>query len=60
VSAYPHLFSPLQIGNAPKGKVENLDRSGDCVAPRKLDHAIYEGYLAGRELERREPVAIDV
>ena len=33
-----------------KGHVENLHRIGDCVAPRKLDHAIYEGYLAGREL----------
>jgi mycofactocin system FadH/OYE family oxidoreductase 2 len=33
-----------------KGEVENLHRIGDCVAPRKLDHAIYEGYLAGAEL----------
>jgi hypothetical protein len=33
-----------------KGQVENVHRVGDCVAPRKLDHAIYEGYLAGREL----------
>jgi hypothetical protein len=33
-----------------KGEVQNLHRVGDCVAPRKLDHAIYEGYLAGREL----------
>jgi hypothetical protein len=33
-----------------KGKVEHLHRIGDCVAPRRLDHAIYEGYLAGREL----------
>jgi mycofactocin system FadH/OYE family oxidoreductase 2 len=33
-----------------EGEVENLHRIGDCVAPRKLDHAIYEGYLAGREL----------
>jgi mycofactocin system FadH/OYE family oxidoreductase 2 len=33
-----------------KGQVENLHRIGDCVAPRKLDHAIYEGYLAGCEL----------
>jgi mycofactocin system FadH/OYE family oxidoreductase 2 len=33
-----------------KGRVENLHRIGDCVAPRKLDHAIYEGYLAGLEL----------
>jgi hypothetical protein len=31
-------------------RVRNLHRVGDCVAPRKLDHAIYEGYLAGREL----------
>ncbi|MEZ5076078.1 MAG: FAD-dependent oxidoreductase [Solirubrobacterales bacterium] len=29
-------------------------RAGDCVAPRSLDHAIYEGYLAGRELWRPE------
>jgi mycofactocin system FadH/OYE family oxidoreductase 2 len=33
-----------------KAKVEDLHRIGDCVAPRKLDHAIYEGFLAGREL----------
>jgi mycofactocin system FadH/OYE family oxidoreductase 2 len=33
-----------------KGAVENLHRIGDCLAPRKLDHAIYEGELAGREL----------
>jgi hypothetical protein len=33
-----------------KGMVENLYRIGDCLAPRKLDHAIYEGELAGREL----------
>jgi pyruvate/2-oxoglutarate dehydrogenase complex dihydrolipoamide dehydrogenase (E3) component len=36
-----------------KGRVENLHRIGDCLAPRKLDHAIYEGYLAG--LERWSP-----
>ena len=33
-----------------KGSVANLHRIGDCLAPRKLDHAIYEGELAGREL----------
>jgi len=33
-----------------KGEIANLHRIGDCLAPRKLDHAIYEGYLAGREL----------
>ena len=56
-----------------KGDVENVHRIGDCVAPRKLDHAIYEGYLAGRELwspeeryiyegelERAEPTPVEV
>ena len=33
-----------------KGEVERLYRIGDCVAPRSLDHAIYEGFVAGREL----------
>jgi hypothetical protein len=33
-----------------KGELANVHRVGDCLAPRKLDHAIYEGYLAGREL----------
>jgi len=33
-----------------KEQIGNVHRIGDCVAPRKLDHAIYEGYLAGREL----------
>jgi mycofactocin system FadH/OYE family oxidoreductase 2 len=33
-----------------KGRIPDLHRIGDCHAPRKLDHAIYEGYLAGREL----------
>ena len=33
-----------------KRQLPNIRRIGDCVAPRKLDHAIYEGELAGREL----------
>jgi mycofactocin system FadH/OYE family oxidoreductase 2 len=33
-----------------KGTLANLHRIGDCLAPRKIDHAIYEGELAGREL----------
>lgn len=33
-----------------KEHLDNVHRVGDCVAVRKLDHAIYEGYLAGREL----------
>jgi mycofactocin system FadH/OYE family oxidoreductase 2 len=36
-----------------KDAIPNVHRIGDCVAPRKLDHAIYEGYLAG--LERWAP-----
>jgi mycofactocin system FadH/OYE family oxidoreductase 2 len=36
-----------------------VHRIGDCVAPRKLDHAIYEGYVAGRELFSTEERYID-
>jgi pyruvate/2-oxoglutarate dehydrogenase complex dihydrolipoamide dehydrogenase (E3) component len=37
-----------------KKALPNVHRVGDCVAPRRLDHAIYEGYVAGRELWDRE------
>lgn len=30
-----------------KGLVQELYRIGDCVAPRKIDMAIYEGWMAG-------------
>lgn len=33
-----------------KGKVKELYRIGDCVAPRKVDMAIYEGYAAGKRV----------
>jgi Pyridine nucleotide-disulphide oxidoreductase len=33
-----------------KAQFPHVQRIGDCVAPRKLDHAIYEGFLAGLEL----------
>lgn len=33
-----------------KDRIDFVRRVGDCVAPRKIDHAIYEGELAGREL----------
>lgn len=33
-----------------KGKVPELYRVGDCVAPRKVDMAIYEGYMAGKRV----------
>lgn len=33
-----------------KGRVPELYRVGDCVAPRKVDSAIYEGYMAGKRV----------
>ncbi len=33
-----------------KGKVRELHRVGDCVAPRKVDMAIWEGHQVGREI----------
>jgi thioredoxin reductase len=33
-----------------KGKVKELYRAGDCVAPRKIDMAIHEGYRIGRRI----------
>jgi hypothetical protein len=29
-------------------------RIGDCLAPRMLDHAIFDGFLAGVEMDRDE------
>jgi len=48
----------LVTGNQPeeglyfalKGKVKELYRVGDCVAPRKADRAIYDGHQVGRML----------
>lgn len=33
-----------------KGRVPEVYRVGDCVAPRKVDMAIYEGYQAGKRV----------
>jgi mycofactocin system FadH/OYE family oxidoreductase 2 len=33
-----------------KGKVADLVRIGDCVAPRRVDMAIHEGYVAGKRV----------
>jgi mycofactocin system FadH/OYE family oxidoreductase 2 len=33
-----------------KGKVREIYRIGDCVAPRKVDMAIHEGYMAGKRV----------
>ncbi len=37
-----------------EGRIGRLHRIGDCLAPRKIDHALYEGALAGRELWETE------
>ncbi len=39
-----------RLYKALKGKVKELHRIGDCVAPRKVDMAIWEGHKVGREL----------
>ncbi len=33
-----------------KGRVADLVRVGDCVAPRRVDMAIHEGYVAGKRV----------
>ena len=33
-----------------KGRVAELYRIGDCLAPRKVDAGIYEGEVVGRKL----------
>ena len=33
-----------------KGRVDDLVRVGDCVAPRRVDMAIHEGYVAGKRV----------
>jgi hypothetical protein len=32
------------------GHVATVQRIGDCVAPRGIEHAIFEGHRAGRSL----------
>lgn len=39
-----------QLYFALKGKVKELYRAGDCVAPRKTDMAIVEGHRLGRQV----------
>jgi hypothetical protein len=40
----------LDLYRTLNGTVTNLYLIGDCLAPRRIDHAIYEGFLAGLEL----------
>jgi uncharacterized FAD-dependent dehydrogenase len=42
--------SITDLYGALKGKVKELHRVGDCLAPRKINNAIYEGYQLGRSL----------
>lgn len=49
VLAMSRVANDSLYGNL-KGQVEQLHRIGDSLAPRSLDHAIYEGFMAGREL----------
>jgi len=39
-----------QIYKSLRGKVKELHAIGDCVAPRWIETAIYEGSKAGREV----------
>jgi hypothetical protein len=38
-----------ELYKALRGQIKKVVAIGDCVAPRRLDHAFYEGYLAGIE-----------
>jgi hypothetical protein len=40
-----------RLYKALKGKVDSLIRIGDCVAPRAMLQAVYEGYVAANSLE---------
>ena len=46
-TANDSLYHQLQ------GKVKQLYRVGDCVAPRRVEHAILDGERAGRALMQR-------
>ena len=39
-----------ELYHALKGKVHDLHRIGDCVAPRKTDMAVLEGHMVGRAI----------
>jgi 2,4-dienoyl-CoA reductase-like NADH-dependent reductase (Old Yellow Enzyme family)/thioredoxin reductase len=47
LATLPHPNDSLYV--ALQAAFPKVQRIGDCVAPRKLDHAIYEGFLAGAE-----------
>jgi hypothetical protein len=39
-----------QLYFALKGRVKELHRVGDCVSPRLIDSAIWEGEMVGRKI----------
>ena len=43
-------YAEDSLYRALKGKVREIYRVGDCVAPRKVDMAIHEGYMAGKRV----------
>ena len=53
VRKFPEGFEvlrPLVFRDLFKGKVKDLRKIGDCLAPRRVINAIYEGYKAGMEI----------
>ena len=40
-----------------RGRHPSVHRIGDCLSPRKLDHAIYEGFVLGAEMWDRRLIA---
>jgi mycofactocin system FadH/OYE family oxidoreductase 2 len=43
-------YAEDSLYRALKGNVREIYRIGDCVAPRKVDMAIFEGYMAGKRV----------
>ena len=39
-----------ELYNLIKGKVPELYRVGDCLAPRRIEHAIFDGFNVGRRI----------
>jgi hypothetical protein len=48
--AATELGAAAQPGAGAAGRPMELYRVGDCVAPRKVDMAIHEGYMAGKRV----------
>jgi len=42
--------SVVGLAETIKGKVAEIHMIGDCVSPRRINHAVLEGYRLGRAL----------